>query len=280
MGRRGAGVALAGAALLLAGCAPTVPAEPPFTVTVVQPRTGIAMGVIAMQVANTGDKTIEVASAELGSDVLGEPLVWDGTPVTLEPGRAVDLRVKLDTWDCSASDEAAATATVGYSIEGGGSGTATVDAPDPTIALPGLWQEACLAERVAEVVDLRSVALESSGEVGEVGTLVLSTEPTGADGSVVVHTVESTTLLAPFDGASGVPTVTLEASLGGDGPAELRIPFVPNRCDAHALAEDKIGTRIPLQVTVGELSGRLILPASDELRAQMYEFYGAYCGLP
>ena len=280
MARRSAAVALAAAALLLVGCAPTLPAEPPFTVTVVQPRTGIAMGVIAMQVANTGDKTIEVASAELDSDYLGAPLVWEGTPVTLAPGRAVDLRVKLDTWDCTATADAAASATIGYSFGDSGTGTATVDAPDPTIALPGLWQGACLAERVAEVVDLRSVALESSGQPGEVGTLVLSTEATGADGSVVVHSVESTTLLAPFDGASGVPTVSLEASLGADGPAELRIPFVPNRCDAHALAEDKIGTRIPLQVSVGELSGRLILPASDEVRAQMYEFYGSYCGLP
>ena len=250
--------------------------------TVVQPRTGIAMGIIAMQVTNTSEQTIAVASAELDSAYLGSPLVWDGEPVTLTPGRAVDLRVSLDTWDCEtdADADADATATVGYSIEGGGAGTATVSAPDTTIVLPGLWQGACLAERVADVVDLRAVALESSGEVGAVGELVLSTEATGSEGSVEVHSVESTTLLAPFDGASGVPTVSLEMELGQEGPPELRVPFVPNRCDAHALAEDKIGTRIPLQVTVGELSGRLVLPASDELRAQMYAFYGAYCGLP
>ncbi len=264
---------------LLAGCAPGVPAEPPFTVTVVQPRTGIAMGIIAMQVTNTGDETIAVASAELDSDYLGAPLVWDGEPVTLAPGRAVDLRVSLDTWDCDTDAAADATATIGYSIEGGGSGTATVQAPDTTIVLPGLWQGACLAERVAEVIDLRAVALESSGAVGDVGELVLSTEPTGADGAVEIHSVESTTLLAPFDGVSGVPTVPLEVELGVGGPPEVRIPFVPNRCDAHALAEDKIGTRIPLQVTVGDLSGRLVLPATDELRAEMYEFYGAYCAL-
>lgn len=264
----------------LAGCAPGVPAEPPFTVTVVQPRTGIAMGIIAMQVTNTGEKTIDVASAELDSDYLGSPLIWDGEPVTLAPGRAVDLRVPLDTWDCDTDATADATATIGYSIEGAGSGTATVEAPDTTIVLPGLWQGACLAERVAGIVDLRAVALESSGAVGEVGELVLSTQPTGEDGTVEVHSVESTTLLAPFDGVSGVPTVPLDIELGVDGPPEVRIPFVPNRCDAHALAEDKIGTRIPLQVTVGELSGRLVLPASDELRAQMYAFYGAYCALP
>ena len=280
MARRRALLGAAVACLLLAGCTPGVPAEPPFTVTVVQPRTGIAMGIIAMQVTNTSEQTIAVASAELDSAYLGSPLVWDGEPVTLTPGRAVDLRVSLDTWDCETDADADATATVGYSIEGGGAGTATVSAPDTTIVLPGLWQGACLAERVADVVDLRAVALESSGEVGAVGELVLSTEATGSEGSVEVHSVESTTLLAPFDGASGVPTVSLEVELGPEGPPELRVPFVPNRCDAHALAEDKIGTRIPLQVTVGELSGRLVLPASDELRAQMYAFYGAYCGLP
>ncbi|NYF09448.1 energy-converting hydrogenase Eha subunit A [Leifsonia sp. AK011] len=280
MGARAAIVGGVAVCALLAGCTPGVPAEPPFTVTVVQPRTGIAMGIIAMQVKNTGETTIDVSSAELDSDYLGAPLVWEGDSVTLAPGRAVDLRVPLDTWDCDTDATADASATIGYSIEGGGSGTAIVSAPDPTIALPGLWEGACLAEGVAEVVDLRAIALESSGTVGAVGELVLSTEPTGADGTVEVHSVESTTLLAPFDGVSGVPTVPLDLVLGADGPPEVRIPFVPNRCDAHALAEDKIGTRIPLQVTVGELSGRLVLPATDELRAQMYAFYGDYCALP
>ncbi len=49
---------------------------------------------------------------------------------------------------------------------------------------------------------------------------------------------------------------------------------MPNRCDAHALAEDKIGTRMPLYVTAPDGStGRLVLAASDELRVQMYAFY-------
>jgi len=35
---------------------------------------------------------------------------------------------------------------------------------------------------------------------------------------------------------------------GGDS-SDLRIALVPNRCDAHAVAEDKRGTFIPFEVT-------------------------------
>ncbi len=55
---------------------------------------------------------------------------------------------------------------------------------------------------------------------------------------------------------------------------------MPNRCDAHALAEDKVGTRMPLYVTAPDGStGRFVLAATDELRMQMYAFYSSYCGL-
>lgn len=70
----------------------------------------------------------------------------------------------------------------------------------------------------------------------------------------------------------------LGIELGPDGPAEFRV--VPNRCDAHVLAEDKVGTGLPLEVSTSTgAEGRLILAASDELRGQMYAFYAGYCDL-
>ncbi|MDH6182528.1 hypothetical protein M2152_002710 [Microbacteriaceae bacterium SG_E_30_P1] len=263
----------------VAGCAATAP-EVELEASVVQPRTGIAQGVVAISLTNPGSEPLELVSASLDSELLGEPLLWSDGPATLKPGRTVDLRVPLGTWNCEADATAEATATVEVSSEGTPATVTTVPAPDPTVALRTLWDGACLAEKVASIVDVQSAAFLSSGEAGVAGELVLSTVPTGAEGEVLVTAVQGTTLLAPFDGSSGVARLAFNARLDAAGPDEVRVPIVPNRCDAHALAEDKIGTRIPLEVTVGELSGTLVLPASDEVRAQMYAFYGSYCGLP
>ena len=103
----------------------------------------------------------------------------------------------------------------------------------------------------------------------------------GNEGVVTVDAISSTTLLNPArpDGI-GVNRLELGVEVSAAGPPEIRVPIVPNRCDPHALAEDKIGTRMPLYLTLSDgTSGRLVLAASDELRAQMYAFYSAYCGL-
>jgi hypothetical protein len=57
------------------------------------------------------------------------------------------------------------------------------------------------------------------------------------------------------------------------------VPIVPNRCDPHALAEDKVGTLFVFAVEVeGGPSGSLTLPATPELRADLYEYFARACG--
>lgn len=195
-------------------------------------------------------------------------------------GRALDLRVELGGWDCTVDGEAplevALTLTDGRA--------AVLPASDPTRVIPGLHELGCLAQAVGAIVDLRSSAVESDQAAGHPATLVLSAEPTGAAGSVRIESVRSTTLVAPFDGVSGVGVLALGVELGADGPAEVRIPLVPNRCDPHALAEDKVGTRIPLDVTVTaadgtETSGRIVLSADDAMRTALHGFYASFCAL-
>ena len=95
-----------------------------------------------------------------------------------------------------------------------------------------------------------------------------------------LHAVRDALLNPARPDGIGVNRLDLGVTVSAAGPPEIRVPIVPNRCDAHALAEDKIGTRMPLYVTLPDgTSGRLVLAASDELRAQMYAFYSAYCGL-
>ncbi|MEO8263236.1 MAG: hypothetical protein ABI566_11780, partial [Pseudolysinimonas sp.] len=102
-----------------------------------------------------------------------------------------------------------------------------------------------------------------------------------SQGSFTIDSIHSTTLLNPAgpDGI-GVAELDLGIVIDADSPPEVRIPIVPNRCDAHALAEDKVGTRMPLYITLDDgTTGRLVLSADDELRGEMYAFYSAFCGL-
>ncbi len=55
----------------------------------------------------------------------------------------------------------------------------------------------------------------------------------------------------------------------------------PGRCDAHAVAEDKIGTILPFEIETSDgRQGQLGLAANDTLRAELYDYYSARCGLP
>jgi hypothetical protein len=135
--------------------------------------------------------------------------------------------------------------------------------------------------RVNEVATLTATTLQEPAQLPAPAELVIAVDPTGAEGTITLDTITSTTLLNPSgpDGI-GVPELPLGVAIDKDGPAEVRIPIVPNRCDAHALAEDKIGTRMPLYLTAPDgSSGRFVLAASEDLRMQMYAFYASYCGL-
>jgi hypothetical protein len=144
-----------------------------------------------------------------------------------------------------------------------------------------LHDAACLVAGVDAVVRLTAETLTAPDEMPGPADLLIAVDPTGAEGTVVIDAVRSTTLLNPAgpDG-TGAGELRLGIALGADGPKDLHIPIVPNRCDAHALAEDKVGTRIPLYVTAPDgTAGRLVLDAGDGLRAQMYAFYSAFCEL-
>jgi hypothetical protein len=273
-------------AAALGACAPStggglVEAPDGVRVSVYQPRPDVPKNRMAIQIHNDGDEPLTVTSAELESSYFTDDTVWGpGRTATVKPGYAVDLRVDVPTdADCSGV-EPELTATYGWTI-GDRSGTASVAPDDPFQLLDLLHDAACLIVRVDEVATLTATTLDVPANQPAPAELVIAVEPTGADGVVTLDTIHSTTLLNPAgpDGI-GVPELALGVAIDKDGPAEVRIPIVPNRCDAHALAEDKVGTRMPLYVTAPDGStGRFVLAASEELRMEMYAFDSAFCGL-
>lgn len=280
MTRRGASVAALAAGVLcglLAGCAPAAPALSDVTVMVYQPRTDIVHGRLAIQVRNGAGEPLEVVGASLDSPDFVAATAWSDDSTTVHAGRALDLRAPLPEVRCDADTRP--VATIEYRLDGV-TGVAELDVEDPYDLLPRLHSEACLTEEVAEVALLTPLEVIQPDGVAP-AILVIGVEPTGAPGVVTLESVSGTTLLKPTLDGQASDLVPLGIDIDANGPHEVRIPFVPNRCDPHALMEDKVGTIIPLYVTTAtRTETRLMLPVTDEQRAGFYAFFAAYCGLP
>ncbi|WP_309712874.1 hypothetical protein [Pseudolysinimonas sp.] len=282
MTRRGAvGVALAAGLLscgLLAGCTPNAPVlSADVTVMVYQPRTDIVHNRLAIQVRNGTDEPLEVVGARLSSPDFVADTVWPNNSATVPAGLALDLRAPLPEVSCDA--DTLPVATIEY-VAGDVTGVAELKVEDPFDLLPRLHREACLAEEIAAIATLTPREVIVPEGVAP-AILVIAVEPTGAAGAVTLDAVGGTTLLQPSIDGQANDLVELGITIDADGPLEVRIPFVPNRCDPHALMEDKVGTIIPLYVTAATTGQtRWMLPVTDEQRGDFYAFFAAYCGLP
>jgi len=264
----------------LVGCAGAAPAPADIAVAVYQPRTDVAAERIAITIENLRSEPLEITGARLESPGFAEPMTWPGErAATVQPGRAVDLRVPLVPPDCAADPPVTGTVVLTYR-QGADDVDARLPLPAGDDRLPALWRQGCLASRVAEVATIGSADFLWTPGVPE-AVLVVDIVPTGREGTVRLLEAAGTTLLSPAQEGRAVPRAPLDIAVSAsDPPSSLRVPMVPNRCDAHALAEDKVGTRIPLLVETEDGStGRLVLAASDALRERMYGFFVDACAL-
>lgn len=139
-------------------------------------------------------------------------------------------------------------------------------------------QQGCFASRFAATaaVDLVEVATVNR-DGAAVAELTVRIANHGAT-PVRLDTVKSTTLLQPA--AGGWLWEPAQVVPAGES-VTVRLDAAPARCDLHAIAEDKVGTRFDAAVSV--LSdpidrGSLTLVASDQQRARLYGFVATTCG--
>lgn len=273
MARRPLAIAALAAVLALAGCAPEPPAD--VTVSVYQPRTDVAANRIAIQVHNGGGDPVELRSARLTAPVFADAAEWTDDSATVLAGRAIDLRVDIPELRCG--DPADTPALVSLEFANGAVAEHEVD--DPYGLLDRFAADACVVAAVERIADLGPAWIDARGGA-QPADFVLPVRTTGEDGSFTIVAALSTTLLQPAVDGTGVREAPVGATIEHGGPAEVRIPLVPNRCDPHALAEDKVGTRIPLVIRADGIEhGTYIVPADETLRSAMYAFFSEYCGL-
>jgi len=83
-------------------------------------------------------------------------------------------------------------------------------------------------------------------------------------------------LLAQREGPLRTIDLTLTAA---SPPTTVTLDFVPEGCLQHRIAEDKIGTLIPLRVDAGSYRDALFSVAvSPAVKDALFTWVGAYCG--
>lgn len=265
------------AAALVASCS-SGPEQLPGEVSarVYQTRSDVAVDKVEIQIRNGSDRPIVVTEAVLRSPSLAAPAGYSG-PATIPPGAIVDLKTPLPEAACSGAT-GGATVQLEFAI-GGRAGSAELPAPDSLQQLPAIAADRCRQRGVAEIVTITSPDGARTTRAGTVA-LTFGVTPTGKPGSVRFGHTEATTLLTPASPEGDVrQRQRIDLSVTGDSPpTRLVLRYLPGRCDAHALAEDKQGTLLPATVSLDSAAaGRIVLPVPAVVRSQIYRYVADYC---
>lgn len=283
MSARGLLIALIALALTATGCTAT-PTDSygddgGLSIGVVQGRDDRGARILAIEVTNNREDAIDLTRAELDAPQFETPAAWErGT--TLPPGITVDLRVTLGEPACPLAADLTPSVTVDFVTGTGIERSVTTVPSQPSGVLTRISLEDCLIDGVDTQATITVKAVEYELGSKEPAVLVLGIEPLDADGRVTIVGVHSTVLLGLVDPQGNLSQgyeIHRVIERGAD-ESDLRIALVPNRCDTHAVAEDKRGTFIPLEVEIeGGPSGTYYVTMPDDQKGQLYAFVPDYC---
>jgi len=272
---------------LLPARAAEAPTEPPAaSASLAASRLSFGERSLNVLVENHTAEDLVISAAQLESPAYSGPALWspvDGDAATLRPGGRVALPVKLPKAACG-DNEPGFDASVRLELGTGGTGTEgtgtaavlVVPAADPYQTVSEAHGQDCLQQEVDAVASfVLAPELETAAD-GRTAVVRIRVTPSGGSGMVEVR-IGSTTLLSEAPGQPWPRDIKVDAA---DPPSVLELQVVPARCDLHALAEDKAGTRFPLQVgSAGTRSGQLRLEPPAEFTAAVYGFVRSACAL-
>jgi len=256
---------------------------PPITVEINQSRDQYGKQAILLQFTNTTGGPLTLKEARVSTPLFGGELRWQPAEAELElpPGQPKSLPVQLPAPECSdgpAPAERASAAVLFTSPGQSAPQELTLGAGDPFGVLVRNNAELCLAAGAAAVAD---IALDSSLDVAAdsrtaVVRLVVipKARVNGVAKTLLLDHIQGTTLLAEVPGHPWPAGISIEQ---GGPPVEWRLWIRPARCDPHAVAEDKVGTLLPLHVQADGREGQLKVAADAVLRAQLYDFVTHSC---
>lgn len=262
---------LIAAAALLAGCAPSPEADIPdgVEVSLIQLRSDVAARQAQVRVVNGTDGAIEIGDVEVTDDRFADAArrADPGRTTIVRPGATVDMRVQLPPMECETDAGSPAVALTLPDVVARG----PID--DALGVIAPLHERECRAERLAEDVTLTFGGFALSTNPSPAG-LDLVVETAGG-GSARVTGIRPTNLLM-FDGLGGAP-LPLDIDTASAGVGVVALPLLPQRCDPHAVQEDKRGTVFTVDVEIDGEPGVIELAADEELRGRILAWVSTWC---
>ncbi|MDQ0863445.1 hypothetical protein [Arthrobacter globiformis] len=267
----------------------------PVTVEVNQSRDQYGKQAIQLLLTNVSGRPMTVAAAQLASPLFRGRILWEPTGGGLElpPGQPKSLPARLPAPVCGPEQSAARQSATGQSTaqqpvasvrysQAGQAGVREVApvAVDPFGVLERNNMELCLAAEAAAVADIvldRRLDVAPDSRTAVVRLVITPKETGGAgpgEGSMIIASIAGTTLIAEPAESPWPRNIRI---VRGAPHTELRLRIRPARCDPHAVAEDKVGTLLPLNVSVGRREGQLKIAAGPALRGQVYDFVTSAC---
>ncbi|MCU1558086.1 MAG: hypothetical protein JWN09_2081 [Microbacteriaceae bacterium] len=248
-----------------------------FSVSVFQYRSDYAPRQLQIEVKNTSAVDATVTRASFSSDWFASPVSTRSTPAQVLGKSTTDLPVVLAAASCGPKD-ANPVVRLAYRMADGSSGTVTARPRIPFSSLAMVHAQDCSRaafERVATITPASALRFDNAGGK-PVALLDVTVTPTGAPGRVTLHTTSDTTLLAQREGRLRSFELSFDASTA---PTTITLDYVPSRCEQHVVAEDKVGTVIPIRVDAGTFRDALIpMPVSPAVKNQLLDWVGTYCG--
>lgn len=270
-------------ALALPGCAAHDASSPSaglVTADLQKTRSDSSTTRLAISVTNHSAATITVREITITHDYFsGETSLTPQSLVTA--GGTTDIRFEQPTLTCAENASDTGTAEIRYTQEGT-EHTAHVTLGDKYTSVARVVASQCAKQKVEAIADLRlddTLRVTGTGKsaIAHLTMVVTPRTATAANGgSVTLTQITSTILLhqTPNDVLSVGRTVS-----AGTEPFEIEIAVEPARCDYHAIAEDKVGTQLPVIVNVGEWSDqRILVAASTRLASRLYAYVSDTCG--
>jgi hypothetical protein len=264
--------AAAAAVVLVAGLSGCTSAPSPQSVSgvhvlVLQYRSDIAIRHVQLEVVNGSKHRVVVDSAALGGSGYSPALRWtDSDPARIDAGATVDLPAALTTASCASAPALSAR----LRLQDGS--TRTVPVEDSHGTLAALHRADCFGATAADVATVSFSGFRPGTRSAEI-VLAVRGGVHAASGLTVTR-VLPTTLLSPEGGAE---SWSVGRRFTGDG--EVGLTAVPTRCDLHAIAEDKIGSVLPVQVRLADgSSGTLDAVAPAALKNRILSWVVKTCG--
>ncbi|WP_199421780.1 hypothetical protein [Actinotalea solisilvae] len=270
-----------------AGAGPDAVDADALHVEIRQGRASWAGRVVQVRVVNGGDAPVPVRTAALTTTAVEGTAVSDpGRGRDVPPGRHRDFSVPLGPPVCGPGAAVPVVASVvlelGAADEDGRASPATRTEPlvasDPQGHLERIHAEDCAAATVRAALDVRVDGLSTEQTPGGLlAVLRLTVTPVAGGPAAGVTSVDGTILLGPV--VAGVPAdawAPSELAAPLTGPVTVLLPARANRCDPHAVAEDKRGTFLGLHATVGGVPQHVVHVGVDE--GLVHDYVAAACG--